>query len=148
MGEEKREIVLKVSAEVAGYFKRRKLIANQVIEKELEDGGLLVSAKVGHLNQVLPIVRYWIPHLRVISPEGLQAELERELTRYVEFGRGRWGARTEGRGRHENAGCDAGSAAGAVCGVGRGAGLRDRRRRRRRCSRPTGTGTSGTRPTW
>jgi predicted DNA-binding transcriptional regulator YafY len=88
LGEEKREIVLKVSAEVAGYFKRRKLIANQVIEKELEDGGLIVSAKVGHVNQVLPIVRYWIPHLRVISPEGLQGDLERELGRYVEFGRG------------------------------------------------------------
>ena len=88
LGEEKREIVMKISAEVAGYFKRRKLIANQVIEKTLEDGGLLVSAKVGHLNQVLPIVRYWIPHIRIISPEGLQGELEAELGRY-------W------RGRHE-----------------------------------------------
>lgn len=84
MGEEKREIVLKVAKEVAGYFKRRKLIANQVIEKELEDGGLLVSAKVGHPNQVLPIVRYWVPHLRVISPEGLQAEIERELKSYLD----------------------------------------------------------------
>ena len=88
LGEERREIVLKVSAEVAGYFKRRKLIANQVIEKELEDGGLLVSARVGHANQVLPIVRYWIPHIRVISPEGLQGELEQELKRYVQSGRG------------------------------------------------------------
>ena len=84
LGEEHREIVLKVAKEVAGYFKRRKLIANQVIEKELEDGGLLVSAKVGHPNQVLPIVRYWIPHLRIISPEGLQGELEAELGRYLE----------------------------------------------------------------
>ena len=69
LSEEKQEIVLKVSREVASYFKRRQLIANQVIEKELEDGGLIVSAKVGHSNQVLPIVRYWIPHLRIISPE-------------------------------------------------------------------------------
>jgi predicted DNA-binding transcriptional regulator YafY len=88
LGEEKREIVLKVSADVAGYFKRRKLIANQVIEKELEDGGLILSSKVGHMNQVLPIVRYWIPHIRIISPEGLQAELERELADYVESDRG------------------------------------------------------------
>lgn len=86
-GEEKKEIVLKIAKEVAGYFKRRRLIANQVIEKELEDGGLIVSAKVGHPNQVLPIVRYWIPHIRIISPEGLQAELERELTEYVDGGR-------------------------------------------------------------
>jgi len=88
LGEQKREIVLKISAEVAGYFKRRKLIANQVIEKELEGGGLIVSAKVGHVNQVLPIVRYWIPHIRIISPEALQAELERDLAEYVEFCRG------------------------------------------------------------
>ena len=97
LGEEKREIVLKVSAEVAGYFKRRKLIANQVIEKELEDGGLIVSAKVGHVNQVLPIVRYWIPHLRIISPEGLQGEIEAELQRYVESGRGNVGRGSEGQ---------------------------------------------------
>ncbi|WP_237560238.1 WYL domain-containing protein [Ferriphaselus sp. R-1] len=84
MGEEKKEIVLKISREVASYFKRRKLIANQVIEKELEDGGLILSAKVGHVNQVLPIVRYWIPNIRIISPEGLQEELERELKAYVE----------------------------------------------------------------
>ena len=99
LGEEKREIVLKVSAEVAGYFKRRKLIANQVIEKELEDGGLIVSAKVGHVNQVLPIVRYWIPHLRIISPEGLQGALEQDLARYVEFGPGTMGRKGKEEGR-------------------------------------------------
>ena len=86
-GEEKKEIVLKIAKEVAGYFKRRRLIANQVIEKELEDGGLIVSAKVGHPNQVLPIVRYWIPHIRIISPEGLQTEMERDLNRYLDGGR-------------------------------------------------------------
>ena len=84
LGEDKKEIVLKIAKEVAGYFKRRKLIANQVIEKELEDGGLIVSAKVGHPNQVLPIVRYWIPHIQIISPEGLQGEFERELAGYLD----------------------------------------------------------------
>jgi predicted DNA-binding transcriptional regulator YafY len=83
-GEEKKEIVLKIAREVAGYFKRRRLIANQVIEKELEDGGLIVSAKVGHPNQLLPIVRYWLPHIRVISPEGLQAEMETAMREYLD----------------------------------------------------------------
>lgn len=83
LGENKIEIVLKVSKEVAGYFKRRKLIANQLIVKELSDGGLIVSCNVGHANQVLPIVRYWIPHLWVISPEGMQAELEAQISKYL-----------------------------------------------------------------
>jgi hypothetical protein len=58
----------------------------KIIEKELEDGGLIVSDRVGHVNQVLPIVRYWIPHIRIISPEGLQGELEKELKGYLERG--------------------------------------------------------------
>lgn len=83
LSDAKQEIVLQVRPEVAGYFKRRRLIANQVIEKELEDGGLIISAKVGHLDQVLPIVRYWIPNLRIISPEGLQLEMEKGLSKYL-----------------------------------------------------------------
>lgn len=81
--ESQQEVVLKVSAEVADYFKRRKLIANQVIEKELADGGLLISAKVGHPNQVLPIIRYWIPHILIISPDSWQQDLESALADYL-----------------------------------------------------------------
>ena len=83
LSDAKQEVVLKVRAEVAGYFKRRKLIANQVIEKELEDGGLIISAKIGHSNQIIPIVRYWIPHIKVISPEELQLEIEKSLNEYL-----------------------------------------------------------------
>jgi len=83
-GDEKLEVVMTISGEVASYFKRRKLIANQVIEKELDDGGLIISAKVGHANQVLPIIRYWIPHIQIISPNSLQVEMERGLTDYLD----------------------------------------------------------------
>jgi predicted DNA-binding transcriptional regulator YafY len=77
------EVVLTVDAQAAPYFLRRKLIANQVIDKELADGGLIVSAKVGHANQVLPIVRYWIPHLRIVAPQELRVELEKAVQDYV-----------------------------------------------------------------
>jgi len=83
VSEKKIEIVLKVSHEVTGYFKRRKPIVNQTIEKELEDGSLIISTKVGHPDQILPIVRYWIPHIRIISPDKLQSELEENLARYL-----------------------------------------------------------------
>lgn len=83
LNDKKIEVVLKISGVVAGYFKRRKLVASQVIEKELEDGGLIISAKVAHINQILPTVRYWIPNIRIISPEGLQAEMQNEIQTYL-----------------------------------------------------------------
>lgn len=83
ISEKPTEIVLKIDKAIAPYFKRRKLIANQVIEKELADGSLILSAKVGHTNQVAPIVKYWIPNVRVISPDGLRDQIERELRDYL-----------------------------------------------------------------
>ncbi len=73
---------INVNKEIAGYFKRRQLIANQVIVKQLEDGGLIISAK-GHINQILPIIRYWIPNLQIISPKFLMVRLENELAEYL-----------------------------------------------------------------
>ncbi len=83
IGESKFEVVLKVSPGVASYFKRRKVIANQVNVKELDDGGLIVAAEVGHVNQILPHVRYWLPNIRIISPDRLQHQLEAELRDYL-----------------------------------------------------------------
>ena len=83
LSESKQKVMLKVNHEVAGYFKRRSLIPNQVIEKEFEDGCLLVSARIGHPNQIIPIIRYWIPHIRVISPVTMQSEVNKGLVEYL-----------------------------------------------------------------
>jgi predicted DNA-binding transcriptional regulator YafY len=84
LNKEKISLKLRISKNVSGYFKRRKLIANQVIEQELENGDLLVSAGVGHVNQILPIVRYWIPHISIISPENVREAFEISLREYVD----------------------------------------------------------------
>lgn len=83
LNETKIEVVLTVAKDAASYFKRRPLVAHQVIDKQLADGGLIISARVAHINQILPIVRHWIPHVRIISPPGLQAEMEREIRDYL-----------------------------------------------------------------
>ncbi|HQR82736.1 MAG TPA: WYL domain-containing protein [Thiotrichales bacterium] len=84
LNQNKTEVILKIEPAVAEYFRRRKLIAGQVIEKELSDGGLLVSGKFGHPNQILPIVRYWIPHVRIVSPESWQNDADNSLIKYLE----------------------------------------------------------------
>ena len=68
LGGERIEFVLKVSREVAGYFSRRAVLVNQTIVKELKDGGLIVLVKVGHPNEVMPQIRFWIPHIHTIAP--------------------------------------------------------------------------------
>ncbi|MBR7799005.1 helix-turn-helix transcriptional regulator [Undibacterium fentianense] len=79
----KQTLKLSVSKEVAIYFKRRKLIPLQKIEKEHSDGRLIVSTTIAHLNQIFPIIRYWIPYIRILEPLALQTKLELELSDYL-----------------------------------------------------------------
>ena len=83
-GQEKSEVILKVHADVVLHFMQRQLLPGQELVKTLEDGGILVSSKISHAMQLLPLVRYWIPHVEIISPKHLQDELEAGLKWYLE----------------------------------------------------------------
>lgn len=83
-GQDKQEIILSIDSQVAFYFKQRSILPEQQIVKELNDGGLLVSSKINHDMQLLPLIRFWIPHVAIISPAHLQNELEVGLKEYLE----------------------------------------------------------------
>ena len=85
-GQDKQEIILSIDSQVAFYFKQRSILPEQQIVKELNDGGLLVSSKINHDMQLLPIIRFWIPHLKIVNPEGLQEQLEMSLKEYLAVG--------------------------------------------------------------
>ena len=82
-GQEKQEIILTVHADVALHFQQRPLLPEQQVIKKLDDGGLLLSSRITHHTQILPLVRYWIPQLKIVNPEGLQDEMEWGLKQYL-----------------------------------------------------------------
>ena len=82
-GQNKQEIILSIDSHVAFYFKQRSILPEQLIVKELGDGGLLVSSRINHDMQLLPLIRFWIPHVKIVHPERLQAEVEKELREYL-----------------------------------------------------------------
>ena len=82
-GQDKQEIILSIDSQVAFYFKQRSILPEQQIVRELEDGGLLVSSKINHDMQLLPLIRFWIPYLKIVSPKGLQRQLEMSLKEYL-----------------------------------------------------------------
>ncbi|WP_373054442.1 helix-turn-helix transcriptional regulator [Thioalkalivibrio sp.] len=83
LGETRTTVKIRVDSEVAPYFIRRPLLPNQRILNELEDGALIVSAEVGHENQILPVVRYWIPHLTLEKPAAWQSLVIESIQAYL-----------------------------------------------------------------
>jgi len=79
----KHEVVLKVNADVASYFKRRQLIPEQDITKTCDDGSLIVTTMIADDKQILPIIKYWMPHVKIISPSNLDERLRIDVKRYL-----------------------------------------------------------------
>ena len=70
---------LHVSAAVSKYFLRRNVLPGQSIDTHHTDGSLEVTCRITDERQLLPVIRYWLPHLRVLSPVSLQNTLNTQL---------------------------------------------------------------------
>lgn len=84
IGTETREAVFQIDAEAAPYFRRRALIPDQKIEKELEDGGIIASGRFTDDTHALNIVGYWLPHIKVLSPAQLNKQFHQQIQKYLQ----------------------------------------------------------------
>ena len=82
------EVLLRVAPEVAHYFARRQLLPQQQHRVDA-DGSLLVTTHINHVNQLLPVVRFWLPNVRIVKPVEWHAELVEGLRQAV----AKWDAR-------------------------------------------------------
>ncbi|MDH0901355.1 WYL domain-containing protein [Comamonas aquatica] len=73
--EDTTEVLLRVAPDVAHYFLRRPLLPYQQ-QRQDTDSSLLVTTKINHIDQLLPVVRYWLPHVRIIQPQAWHEELK------------------------------------------------------------------------
>ena len=83
--EDTKEVLLRVAPEVAHYFIRRPLLPQQQ-QRQDRDGSLLVTTHINHIDQLLPVVRYWLPNVRIVKPvewhEVLLEGLKEALTKW------------------------------------------------------------------
>jgi hypothetical protein len=49
---------------------------------EFNDGSLIVQSHVESEEQIIPLVQYWLPHIRIISSSEWQHHLEQRLKTY------------------------------------------------------------------
>jgi len=75
------EVKLFANKWASKYFQRRPL-PTQNIESLSENGDMEFSVKVTHEMEILPIIKYWIPHLYILEPQWLEEILENDLDRY------------------------------------------------------------------
>ena len=65
------------------YFKRRPL-PTQSIDTVGQDGTMEFVVKITSDMEIMPIIKYWLPHLKIIEPKYLQDLIDKDLKDYLE----------------------------------------------------------------
>jgi len=79
------DVVVSVDRSIAHYFKLKKQLSSQKIVKEKSDGSLIVSFAVTHEEDIDNIIKSWLPHIRVISPQSFKDKIKKELENYLKI---------------------------------------------------------------
>ena len=77
-------VVLNISTDVAKYFKRKPISKSQITESVYEDGSMDVSVEITNDMEIMPFVKYWMPHIRVLEPARIREVIRKDLKKYLE----------------------------------------------------------------
>jgi predicted DNA-binding transcriptional regulator YafY len=66
------EVILFLDKHAAKTLKRKPISKSQRIISEYKDGSCDISLKITHEREIISIVQYWMPHIKIVSPQWIQ----------------------------------------------------------------------------
>lgn len=79
------EVRLHIEDEIVKYFQRKPISKTQVIEKYHSDGSLEIKVIITHEMEILPIIKYWLPYIKIIEPKWINDILDKQIDAYYNF---------------------------------------------------------------
>ena len=76
------EVTLLLDPDIVVYFERKPLGKNQKLYRK-SDGSAELVVKISDKEEIFPVLRYWLPDIRILEPEALQKEFEESLEFYL-----------------------------------------------------------------
>lgn len=77
------EVEVLVDQSCADYFKRRNMFPTQEIKKEKKDGSLVVSFKVGRVEEVKNLIKTWLPNIKILKPREFKKEFTEDIKKWL-----------------------------------------------------------------
>lgn len=77
------EVKIHVSNEISKFIKRKPISPTQMFESINEDGSCVIVVNITHEMEIIPIIKYWLPHMRVLEPSHINETIQKELKEYI-----------------------------------------------------------------
>lgn len=78
-------VKLRIDSSISKFIKRKPLAPTQIIESVYSDGSLDVIIKITHEMEIISLIKYWIPNIKVIEPLWINDIIKKDLEKYNYF---------------------------------------------------------------
>ena len=75
------DVTLEIDNKVIEYFTKKQILPKQKLIEENKEY-CIITAQVSYDEEILRIIRYWIPHIKIIEPTYLRDKLKEQLDNY------------------------------------------------------------------
>ncbi|QKE29970.1 transcriptional regulator, YafY family [Arcobacter acticola] len=77
------EVKIQISKDITKYIKRKPISPSQIFESINEDGSSIISIKITHEMEIIPIIKYWLPNLKILEPKWIDDMICEDLKSYL-----------------------------------------------------------------
>ncbi len=79
------EVKLRIDAKVSRYFLVKKHLKSQRIIEKKENDDLIITYQINDEMEVIPLIKKWLPYLKVLSPKTLDDRIKKEIEQYLKI---------------------------------------------------------------
>ena len=78
-------VKLHIDAKIAKYFKRKPISKTQKIVKNYDDESMDISLQITHDMEIIPLVKYWLPYIKVLTPKRIDDMILEDINIYKSY---------------------------------------------------------------
>ncbi|MGE3593875.1 MAG: helix-turn-helix transcriptional regulator [Arcobacter sp.] len=79
------EVELLISSHIAKYFQRKPISKTQNIKGFDANGYMQLTLKITDDNELIPLIKYWLPHIKVVSPNELNEKIKKDVEDFLKW---------------------------------------------------------------
>lgn len=79
------DVELLVDKSIIEYFQRKAISATQEIKGYDEAGNMIMSLKITHNKEIIPVIKYWLPKVKVLAPIEINEEIKEEIAKFLKW---------------------------------------------------------------
>ena len=73
------EVKLLIDKSIEKYFKRKPISNTQKYLGVDENNNTILSLQATHENEIFPIIKYWLPHIKILEPKEFNEKIKKDI---------------------------------------------------------------------